>query len=142
MRKPVVLLVLGLLVVAAAVAQQVVKFTGAGVPVTITAGGTGTVTSAVIAGTANQITVAGTCTITTTGTCTLSLAGPYVSTVTAQTAVSLAAATHGQGTNPYAACLTNDVPRLAVICSYTAAANGDLVFAFNPAFTGTIQVRP
>lgn len=35
--------------------------------------GTGTVTSAVIAGTANQITVTGTCTITTSGTCTLSL---------------------------------------------------------------------
>src|ERR1043166_8283955 len=33
----------------------------------------GTVTSAVIAGTANQITASGTCTITTTGTCTLSL---------------------------------------------------------------------
>jgi|HubBroStandDraft_4_1064222.scaffolds.fasta_scaffold00021_58 hypothetical protein len=35
--------------------------------------GTGTVTSAVVAGTANQITASGTCTITTTGTCTLSL---------------------------------------------------------------------
>lgn len=35
--------------------------------------GTGTVTSTVIAGTANQITVTGTCTITTSGTCTLSL---------------------------------------------------------------------
>jgi hypothetical protein len=35
--------------------------------------GSGTVTSATIAGTANQITASGTCTITTTGTCTLSL---------------------------------------------------------------------
>lgn len=35
--------------------------------------GTGTVTSVVVAGTANQITASGTCTITTTGTCTLSL---------------------------------------------------------------------
>lgn len=34
---------------------------------------TGTVTSAVIAGTANQVTASGTCTITSTGTCTLSL---------------------------------------------------------------------
>ncbi len=36
-------------------------------------GSSGTVTSAVLAGTANQITVSGTCTITTTGTCTFSL---------------------------------------------------------------------
>jgi hypothetical protein len=36
-------------------------------------GGSGTVTSVVVAGTANQITASGTCTITTTGTCTLSL---------------------------------------------------------------------
>lgn len=36
-------------------------------------GGSGTVTSVVIAGTTNQIAVTGTCTITTTGTCTLSL---------------------------------------------------------------------
>lgn len=35
--------------------------------------GSGTVTSVVIAGTANQITASGTCTVTTTGTCTLSL---------------------------------------------------------------------
>ncbi len=39
----------------------------------IAGAGSGTVTSAVIAGTADQITVSGTCTITTTGTCTLSL---------------------------------------------------------------------
>lgn len=43
-----------------------------------TGSGTGTVTSAVIAGTANQITVSGTCTITTTGTCTLSIASGFI----------------------------------------------------------------
>lgn len=40
--------------------------------------GTGTVTSAVIAGTANQITATGTCTITTTGTCTLSIPSAFL----------------------------------------------------------------
>jgi hypothetical protein len=40
-------------------------------------GSGGTVTSAVIAGTANQITASGTCTITTTGTCTLSVPAAF-----------------------------------------------------------------
>lgn len=40
-------------------------------------GGAGTVTSVVIAGTAGQITVTGTCTITTSGTCTLSIPSPF-----------------------------------------------------------------
>ena len=42
------------------------------------AAGGGTVTSAVIAGTANEITASGTCTITTTGTCTLSVPTGFV----------------------------------------------------------------
>src|SRR6185312_950390 len=45
-----------------------------GVPSWIAASGSGTVTSAVIAGTAGDIAVSGTCTITTTGTCTVDLA--------------------------------------------------------------------
>jgi hypothetical protein len=41
-------------------------------------GGSGTVTSVIIAGTANQITATGTCTITTSGTCTLSIPTSYL----------------------------------------------------------------
>lgn len=58
--------------VAAGTTGQVLTAVTGSAPVWGSAG-TGTVTSAVIAGTANQITASGTCTITTTGTCTLSI---------------------------------------------------------------------
>ncbi len=67
---------------------------------------------------------------------------PFSATVTSQTSVSVTAATHGKGVTPAALCLDNSSPKLIVACSYTRNGSGDLVFAFNPAFTGTIEVRP
>lgn len=60
-------------------AQTAVRYTGQPGAVPLHIGdGTGSVTSVVIAGTANQITATGTCTITTTGTCTLSIPSAFV----------------------------------------------------------------
>ncbi len=67
---------------------------------------------------------------------------PFSATVTAQTSVSVTAVTHGKGVTPAAVCLDNSSPKLIVACSDTRNGSGDLVFAFNPAFTGTIEVRP
>ncbi|MDP9113432.1 MAG: hypothetical protein M3O20_07095 [Acidobacteriota bacterium] len=66
---------------------------------------------------------------------------PYSSTVTAQTSVSITAATHAHGTTPRADCFNNSSPALVVSCSYTRNGSGDLVFTFSPAFTGTIEIR-
>lgn len=65
---------------------------------------------------------------------------PYSTTVTAQTSVSIAAATHLQGTLAVAYCYDNASPALATACNYTRNASGDLVFSFSPSFTGTIEV--
>lgn len=51
--------------------------------------GAGTVTSVIIAGTANQITASGTCTITTSGTCTLSLPSSITGVTTMSSLVSV-----------------------------------------------------
>lgn len=66
---------------------QTLQENASGVPSWATVAGTGTVTSATIAGTAGSIAVSGTCTITTSGTCTLDLAAarktlPTISNVT------------------------------------------------------------
>ena len=67
---------------------------------------------------------------------------PYTQSVSAQTAVTITAGTHGQGTLAHAFCFDNASPANAVTCGYTRNGSGNLVFAFNPAFTGTIQVEP
>lgn len=65
----------------------------------------------------------------------------YSQTVSAQTAVTITAATHARGTTPVATCLDNATPKNVVSCAYTRNVSGDLVFAFNPAFSGTLEVR-
>lgn len=65
---------------------------------------------------------------------------PYSTTVSAQTSVSISAATHGQGTLAVPECFDGSTPRLAVGCSFTRNTSGDLVFTFLPAFTGQIQI--
>lgn len=67
---------------------------------------------------------------------------PYFTTVTAQTSVSIAAATHNQGVLAVAYCFDNSTPRIAVSCdqNYTRDSSGNLVFTFSPAFTGLIEV--
>lgn len=65
---------------------------------------------------------------------------PYSTTVTAQTSVSISAATHGQGTLAIASCFDNSTPRVAVACDFRRNTSGDLTFNFSPAFTGLIQV--
>lgn len=66
---------------------------------------------------------------------------PYSATVSAQTAVTILAAAHGRGVTPIATCLDNATPKNVVLCAYTRNVSGDLVFAFNPAFSGTLEVR-
>jgi hypothetical protein len=65
---------------------------------------------------------------------------PYQTTVSAQTSVSITAATHGLGTLALGSCFDNSTPRVAVACAYTRNTSGDLVFTFAPAFTGQIEV--
>lgn len=65
---------------------------------------------------------------------------PYTASVSAQTTLTVTAATHGQGTLPTASCWTNATPAVAAACGYTRAANGDIVFTWSPAFTGTVQI--
>lgn len=65
----------------------------------------------------------------------------YTSTVTAQTSVTITAATHGKGALALAECFQGAAePREKVGCTYTRADNGDMVFTFLPAFTGVIQI--
>lgn len=66
---------------------------------------------------------------------------PYQSTVTAQTGVTLNASTHNKGLYAWALCFDNASPRNIRPCTWTRDASGNLVFAFNPAFTGLIEVR-
>lgn len=65
---------------------------------------------------------------------------PYSTSVSAQTSVSITAATHGFGALATYACWDSSTPRLAVQCSATRNTSGDLVFTFDPAFTGLIQI--
>ncbi len=65
---------------------------------------------------------------------------PYSAAVSAQTSVSISAATHLQGTLAVGYCFDNSGTPVAVACAYTRDVSGNLVFTFSPAFTGTIEV--
>lgn len=69
---------------------------------------------------------------------------PYTTTVSAQTSVSISAATHLMGLYAVPKCFSSAIPRVAVECpSYTRDTSGNLVIGtFAPAFTGLIQVGP
>lgn len=68
------------------------------------------------------------------------VADPYVVTVSAQTTLTVTAATHGQGISPIAQCFDNSTPRIAVACSYSKATDGQIVFTWSPAFTGQVVI--
>jgi hypothetical protein len=65
---------------------------------------------------------------------------PYTQAVVAQTSVSISEATHLQGALAVAYCFNNSTPALSGPCDYTRDSSGNLVFTFNPAFTGTIEI--
>jgi len=67
---------------------------------------------------------------------------PYTTTVTAQTSVSISAATHGMGLYAIPKCFTSATPRVEAACNATRDTSGNLAFVFAPAFTGLIQVGP
>lgn len=69
-----------------------------------------------------------------------SIVPAYTQTVTAQTSVSISAATHGQGALAIAFCFDNSTPRNFVGCAPSRDTSGNLVFTFLPAFTGLIEV--
>lgn len=104
-------------------------------------------TSSVLAGTGNQcvsVDNTGKFVIAGTGACFAgsTILTPYSASVSSQTSVTILAVTHGRGTTPVATCLDNSTPKVVVSCSYTRNTSGDLVFAFNPSFSGTLEVRP
>lgn len=70
----------------------------------------------------------------------VSTTAPYTVEITAQTSVSISAATHLQGATAVGFCFDDATPRQVVGCTYTRASNGDFVFTFSPAFTGLLQV--
>jgi hypothetical protein len=65
---------------------------------------------------------------------------PYTQSVTAQTSVTISAATHGFGTLPTYSCWNNATPANLVVCAASRDSSGNLIFTFSPAFTGLIQV--
>lgn len=65
---------------------------------------------------------------------------PYTATVTAQTTLTVTAATHEKGSDPIVLCFDNSDPRVAVSCDYTKASNGDITFTWSPAFTGQVAI--
>lgn len=69
-------------------------------------------------------------------------AAPYTATVTAQTTLTVTAATHGQGTTPLPQpCLDGAAsPRTGATCAFTVADNGDVVYTWSPAFTGKVVI--
>lgn len=67
-------------------------------------------------------------------------ASGYSAAVSAQTTLTVTAATHGQGTSPVAGCFDNSTPAVSVSCSYTRNTSGDVVFTWAPAFTGTVNI--
>lgn len=107
-------------------------------------GGTGTVTSAAIAATANQTAVSGTCTITTTGTCTIGLvAAPTVSAanmsnlpITLTTTGSSGAATWTQSTN------TLNIPQYSGGAGITYPAGTGFAIVTGGAAWGTTLTDP
>lgn len=65
---------------------------------------------------------------------------PYDAAVSAQTTLTVTAATHAQGTTPIAMCFEGTTPFVAANCSYTRATNGDIVFTWAPSFTGRVTI--
>jgi len=59
--------------------------------------------------------------------------------VTAQTSVTVTAATHGAGTTPVAFCF--DASNVRVDCAWSTNVSGDVTFSWNPAFTGYYQIN-
>lgn len=64
----------------------------------------------------------------------------YTATITAQTSTTVLASSHGQGSAPLAFCRDNSSPAVSKDCIYTVNGSGDVVFSWNPAFTGTIEI--
>jgi len=67
---------------------------------------------------------------------------PYTADVTAQTTLTVTAATHGKGTTPLPQSCLNGAssPRTGATCSFTVADNGDVVYTWSPAFTGKVVI--
>ena len=65
---------------------------------------------------------------------------PYAATVTAQTTLTVTAATHGQGSTPVAFCFEIAALAPAVDCLYARSSIGDIVFTWGAPFTGTVQI--
>jgi len=65
---------------------------------------------------------------------------PYTVSIVSQTTTTVAASTHGQGANPVAFCFDSATPHNYVTCGYSVDSSGNVVFAWNPAFTGTIEI--
>lgn len=63
---------------------------------------------------------------------------PYSAPVTAQTTLSVSAATHHQGSIVTANCF--NAATHVVYCDYTVDGSGNVVFAWNPAFTGSVGI--
>lgn len=67
-------------------------------------------------------------------------AAGYLASFTSVTGLTVTAATHGQGTNPYGVCYDNGTPKLLIAQTATfptVAANGDIIFAWTGSKTGT-----
>ena len=63
----------------------------------------------------------------------------YIATFSSQTGITVTAATHGQGTQPFGSCWDNATPanQIALTANYpTVAANGDMVFAWTGSKSG------
>lgn len=66
---------------------------------------------------------------------------PYDAAVTAQTTLTVTAATHQQGTSPNPTCVDGaSSPWTGANCSWTVATNGDVVYTWSPAFTGRVRI--
>src|ERR1017187_2029653 len=68
------------------------------------------------------------------------VASVYTATVSAQTTLSVTAATHGQGTQAWAQCFDSSTPRNIAGCAWSRNTSGDIVFSWSPAFTGLVQI--
>lgn len=71
-----------------------------------------------------------------------SIGNPHIVTLTSALTSTIPASVHGMGLHPVALCYDNASPNPnQVSCGYPKlASNGDLSFAFDPAWTGTIKV--
>lgn len=67
---------------------------------------------------------------------------PYTAPVSSLTTLSVTAATHGMGLYAIAVCFDGSTPANFVQCSWSRDASGNIVFSWNPAFSGAIQISP